>query len=56
MSFCGSKAQYPDRREMGYPFNRPFGDRTIADVVAAQENIATRDITIRWTNPGDYPV
>jgi hypothetical protein len=56
MSFCGSKNQYPDNREMGYPFNHPFGDRTIADVVTAQENIATRDINIRWTNPGDYPV
>ncbi|HYP39696.1 MAG TPA: tyrosinase family protein [Chloroflexia bacterium] len=53
MSFCGVRNRYPDRRAMGYPFDRPFpANRTLAQTVAAQQNMATRDITIRWTNPG----
>lgn len=51
MSFCGAKNMYPDRRSMGYPFDRPFAAGGIAQVVAAQDNIATRDIVIRDTTP-----
>ena len=29
MSFCGVRDRYPDRRNMGYPFDRPFGDRGV---------------------------
>jgi hypothetical protein len=51
-SFCGARDRYPDTRPMGYPFDRPFGpDRTIAQFVAAQPNVATRDITIRSLAP-----
>jgi tyrosinase len=48
MSYCGSKSEYPDQRLMGYPFNRPFKNGSIADMVAAQKNVATRDITIKF--------
>lgn len=37
---------YPDRRPMGYPFDRPFPD-SIAKTIARQHNMATRDFTIR---------
>jgi hypothetical protein len=48
MSYCGARDRYPDSRAMGYPFDRPFRDRSIAETIAAQANMATRDITIRW--------
>jgi len=51
-SFCGARDRYPDTRPMGYPFDRPLPpDRTIAQFVAAQPNVATRDITIRSLPP-----
>ena len=50
MSFCGVRdASYPDRRPMGYPFDRPLATgKTIADVVEEQPNMAMRDFTIRF--------
>lgn len=48
LSFCGSKQNYPDARAMGYPFDRPFAG-TIAQLIAAQPNMATRDIMIQAT-------
>lgn len=53
MSFCGVKNRdYPDTRAMGYPFDRPFpAGRSIAQTIAAQPNMAARDITIRWVDP-----
>lgn len=51
-SFCGARDRYPDTRSMGYPFDRPLPpDRTLAQFVAAQPNVATRDITIRSAPP-----
>jgi hypothetical protein len=48
MSYCGAKDKYPDSRGMGYPFDRPFPvGQSIAQTIAAQENMAARDITIR---------
>jgi hypothetical protein len=47
MSFCGARDNYPDSRPMGYPFDRPFRDKTVAETIAAQANMATRDITIK---------
>jgi tyrosinase len=48
MSYCGAKDRYPDSRAMGYPFDRPFpAGQSIAQTIAAQNNIATRDITIK---------
>lgn len=51
MSFCGVKdAQYPDKRPMGYPFDRPFNG-TVSDALASADliHIATRDLKIRHT-------
>lgn len=49
LSFCGTRNQnYPDRRPLGYPFNRPFAPaRGIAATIAGQENMASRVITIQ---------
>ncbi|MCA1594195.1 MAG: hypothetical protein LC754_16525 [Acidobacteria bacterium] len=49
MSFCGAKDIYPDKRGMGYPFDRPFPkNQSIEQTFAKQDNIATRDISIKW--------
>jgi tyrosinase len=50
MSFCGVRdASYPDKRPMGYPFDRPLvAGTTIDDVVTRQSNMAMRDISIRF--------
>ncbi len=49
MSFCGAKdLDYPDRRPMGYPFDRRFAS-SIADTVKTQQNMATRDLKILFT-------
>jgi tyrosinase len=50
MSYCGSRQRYPDNREMGYPFNRPFPNGVLA-TLAAQPNIVVRDLSIRCENP-----
>jgi len=51
MSFCGARDRYPDQRAMGYPFDRPLpAGSSIAQIVAGQENMATRDITIKWVD------
>jgi hypothetical protein len=52
MSFCGARDRYPDTRPMGYPFDAPFTGKSIADTIAAQPNMATRDITIRLAGAG----
>lgn len=46
LSFCGARDGYPDKRDMGYPFDRPF-EVPIADTIMANANMAFRDITIR---------
>lgn len=50
MSFCGARNnRYPDKREMGYPFNRPFPkNSSIAKTLAKHKHIASREIKIRW--------
>ncbi|MBV9229998.1 MAG: hypothetical protein JOZ18_11845 [Chloroflexi bacterium] len=51
MSYCGAKDKYPDSRAMGYPFDRPFNaGRGIAQTIAAHDNMAARDITIKWVD------
>ena len=49
MSYCGALEKYPDTRPMGYPFDAPFTDKTIAETIAESPNMATRDIEIRWS-------
>ncbi len=46
MSFCGAVDRYPDTRDMGYPFCRPFAT-TITDTVDALDSAAARTVTIR---------
>ena len=49
MSFCGAKdSDYPDKRPMGYPFDRPFKNLSIDETIAAQKNMATRELKIRF--------
>jgi tyrosinase len=46
MSFCGARdALYPDKRRMGYPFDRPFAP-SVTQAIAGHGHIATREITI----------
>ena len=49
MSFCGLRdSTYPDQRDMGYPFARPFpAGRSIAQTMEDLGSMACRDITIR---------
>lgn len=47
MSFCGARDRYPDNREMGYPFARPFGAPGIPDALLALPNAAGRSVRIR---------
>lgn len=52
MSFCGAKDKdYPDKRAMGYPFDRPFpSTRTISQTIAdaQQTNMAALDFKIKF--------
>jgi hypothetical protein len=48
MSYCGAVDRYPDTRDMGYPFSRPFA-APIADTVLALSAAAGRSFTIRHT-------
>lgn len=50
VSYCGLQdKEYPDKQEMGYPFNRPFPDN-ISSTVANHDNMAWRTIKIRSRN------
>jgi hypothetical protein len=48
MSYCGAADRYPDVRDMGYPFSRPFA-KPIAETFLALDNAAGRRLTIRRT-------
>jgi hypothetical protein len=48
MSFCGARNEYPDKRQMGYPFDRKF-DSSIESAVAANPSMGMRDLRIRCT-------
>ncbi len=47
-AFCGARDRYPDRRPMGYPFDRPFPG-PIEDVLDAAAHVAVRDVVVRRT-------
>ncbi|XP_058827992.1 uncharacterized protein LOC131687914 [Topomyia yanbarensis] len=52
-SFCGLRDRlYPDRRAMGYPFDRRAATsvRTLQDFVAGNTNMALTTVQIRFTN------
>lgn len=46
MSYCGTKTTYPDIREMGYPFNRPFSNG-IMNALSTLDNVACRSVKIK---------
>jgi hypothetical protein len=48
MSYCGAADRYPDARDIGYPFSRPF-TKAIDDSFLALDNAAGRKLTIRRT-------
>ncbi|WP_414571079.1 tyrosinase family protein [Nostoc sp. CCY 9925] len=50
ISYCGLQdTDYPDKRDMGYPFNRPFPNG-ISSAIAQYDNMASRTIKIRCKN------
>lgn len=50
-SFCGLKDQlYPDRRSMGFPFDRPARVATLMDFKNLGTNMAIGECEIRFTN------
>lgn len=50
-SFCGLKDQkYPDRRPMGFPFDRPFRVNRLTDFKNLGSNMAIGECLIRFTN------
>ncbi|HEX7277571.1 MAG TPA: hypothetical protein VF244_09385, partial [Acidimicrobiales bacterium] len=52
MSFCGAVDRYPDTRDMGYPFARPFAGsaaNAVRDAIVRVTSAAARTVTIRHT-------
>jgi hypothetical protein len=50
MSYCGAVDRYPDARDMGYPFSRPFegpAATAIRDKIVALDSAAARTVMIR---------
>jgi tyrosinase len=47
MSYCGAKDSYPDKKSMGYPFDRPISGRAIARALSERPNMAARSFRIR---------
>ena len=50
MSYCGAVARYPDARDMGYPFSRPFAGpkaSAIRDAILGLDSAAARTVRIR---------
>ncbi|MXZ03605.1 MAG: S8 family serine peptidase, partial [Chloroflexi bacterium] len=45
MSFCGATDRYPDTREMGYPFSRPFAS-PVLDVISSEPQMVWSGIKI----------
>ncbi|MGH3962784.1 MAG: tyrosinase family protein [Pseudonocardiaceae bacterium] len=46
MSFCGAVDRYPDTRDMGYPFSRPFA-ASVANTMLGVPSATGRSLTIR---------
>lgn len=50
-SFCGLQDQlYPDRRPMGFPFDRPFDVSTLDEFVDLHSNMFVQDVNIRFVD------
>ncbi|XP_058123431.1 uncharacterized protein LOC131294559 [Anopheles ziemanni] len=57
-SFCGLRGlPYPDRRHMGFPFDRriPTAVRSLTDFTRANTNMRTTEVTVRFTNTVIHP-
>lgn len=50
MSFCGVGDKYPDRRPMGYPFDRRL-NRPLIETVTDHDNMLLTPVKIKWANP-----
>ncbi|CAB5185182.1 uncharacterized protein OCT59_007578 [Rhizophagus irregularis] len=52
ISFCASEAseKYPDKKPMGYPFDRPFKNNSYEETFAGLNNVVIRDICINWVD------
>ena len=51
MSFCGSEQFYPDKRNMGYPFDRKFPQAGVLATIDAHPSMTVRDVTIVCETP-----
>jgi hypothetical protein len=51
MSFCGAEQFYPDKRNMGYPFDRRFPQAGVMATIAAQRSMTLRNVTISCETP-----
>ncbi|MBP7555387.1 MAG: tyrosinase family protein [Chitinophagaceae bacterium] len=48
LSFCAARSDsYPDRRPLGYPFNRPFDQNGILNTIRSLDNMACRTVFIK---------
>ncbi|CAG8550757.1 18027_t:CDS:2 [Acaulospora morrowiae] len=60
LSLCGAekpKDKYPDKRTLGYPFDRPFKNGSFEKTFKGLRNVAYRDVCIRWVeNFPDFTV
>ncbi|CAG8747422.1 13133_t:CDS:2, partial [Acaulospora morrowiae] len=51
------KDKYPDKRTLGYPFDRPFKNGSFEKTFKGLRNTAYRDVCIRWVeNFPDFTV
>ncbi|CAB4478324.1 unnamed protein product [Rhizophagus irregularis] len=52
ISFCASEAseKYPDKKPMGYPFDRPFKNNSYKETFAGLNNVVIRDVCINWVD------
>ncbi|CAG8544289.1 7317_t:CDS:2 [Acaulospora colombiana] len=56
LSLCGAekpKDKYPDKRSLGYPFDRPFKNCSFEKTFQGLRNVAYRNVSIRWVD--DFP-
>lgn len=51
MTFCGLRDRlYPDRKPMGYPFDRNHSSNMLSDFVSAHSNMAMETIGVKFSN------
>ncbi|RHZ77128.1 hypothetical protein Glove_185g52 [Diversispora epigaea] len=51
LSFCGFQelaGKYPDKKEMGYPFNRPLINGDLKDTFGDMKNVAIKEFKIKF--------